>query len=202
MTAADPNADVIQKLLANRERRDRASRVGCRQVSGEDRAGRSLGPVNETWSSDHTVAVQPSRLLGARPLAPIPHPTTLPVVTLRAPQDRSPLYYAVSSVDDRGRIADRTSVRHVGWRPGQSVTLSIVGSAVVVQAFLGGADKITRQGRLLLPARIRHACHIRPRDRLLVAASAERRAILVAHTALLDAALTSAFTDEHGVSSG
>jgi hypothetical protein len=45
----------------------------------------------------------------------------------------------------------------------------------------GGAESITRQGHLRLPAHIRHTCRLNPGDRLLTAA-APRPGVLVIYT--------------------
>lgn len=119
-----------------------------------------------------------TRTAGGLPLPLLPVPTPPPT-----------LYYAVTPLDARGRLADRSPIRALGWRPGQPITITVLRHAIVVTAHPQGADSITRQGHLRLPARIRHACRLNPGDRLLVAA-APTPGVLVAYTmALLESIL-------------
>jgi hypothetical protein len=113
----------------------------------------------------------------------------LPLPPLSAPTPTPSLYYTVTPVDARGRLADRSPIRALGWRPGQPITITITQQAVVVMSQTGGADSITRQGHLRLPARIRQVCRLAAGGRLLVAA-APTPGVLVAYTmALLESIL-------------
>jgi hypothetical protein len=71
-------------------------------------------------------------------------------------------------MDRRGRLADRSPIRAVGWPPGQPITISASQDPYLVIVRPGGPDKITRDGHLRLPARIRHTCKLSAGDRLLV----------------------------------
>lgn len=112
------------------------------------------------------------------PLAPLPTPTPMPS-----------LYYTVTPVDTRGRLADRSPIRALGWRPEQPITITVIQQAIVVTAQAGGADSVTRQGHLRLPARIRHACRLSSGDRLLVAAAPTPGVLVVYTVALLESIL-------------
>lgn len=95
----------------------------------------------------------------------------LPLAPLLAPVPASSLYCALTPIDDRGRLADRSPIRALGWSPGQLITISVVQETVVVISQSNGAESITRQGHLRLPARVRHRCRLTPGDRLLIAAA-------------------------------
>lgn len=95
----------------------------------------------------------------------------LPLAPLLAPMPAPSLYCAVTPIDDRGRLADRSPIRALGWPPGQPTTISVVQETVVVSSGPHGTASITRQGHLRLPAHVRHLCRITPGDRLLIAAA-------------------------------
>lgn len=107
--------------------------------------------------------------------------TGLPLALLLPPMPAPSLYCALTPIDDRGRLADRSPIRAIGWPPGQPIAISIVQKTVVVISQPNGTESITRQGNLRLPARVRRICHLTPGDRLLIAA-APGPEILVAYT--------------------
>lgn len=96
---------------------------------------------------------------------------SLPVATLLEPVQSGALYFVVTTIDGRGRLADRSPLRVLGWTPHCTITITTVGRAVIVVTRSAGPDAITRQGHLRLPARVRHACRLDTGARLLVAAS-------------------------------
>src|SRR5262249_42874382 len=52
--------------------------------------------------------------------------TGLPLAPLFLPMPAPSLHCALTPIDDRGRLADRSPIRAVGWPPGQSITISVV----------------------------------------------------------------------------
>jgi bifunctional DNA-binding transcriptional regulator/antitoxin component of YhaV-PrlF toxin-antitoxin module len=109
------------------------------------------------------------------------HTAGLPLPRLQAPIPAPSLYFATTPVDSRGRLADASPVRAVGWSPGQPITIIVIAGTIVVTSAPDGAESVTRQGHLRLPARIRHTCRLTRGDRLLVAA-APAADLLVAYT--------------------
>ena len=105
----------------------------------------------------------------------------LPLAQLLLPTPTPSLYCALTPIDDRGRLADRSPIRALGWPPGQPITISVLQKTVVVISQPNGAESITRQGHLRLPAPVRHPCRLTPGDRLLIAA-APGPGILVGYT--------------------
>ena len=93
----------------------------------------------------------------------------------------SSAYYAVSTIDDRSRLADRSPLRILHWAPGLPITLLVLPGAIVVAAQPGGRETVTGHGHLRLPAGLRHALKLKPGDTLLVAAHPDR-GLLVAYT--------------------
>jgi hypothetical protein len=113
----------------------------------------------------------------------------LPLGTLFAPLPASSLYCAVTPIDDRGRLADRSPIRAMKWQPGQRLTLSVTQGMAMAAPQPNGAECITSHGYLRLPARIRHVCRIAPGDRLLIAAMPESRSVVVYTMPLLESLL-------------
>lgn len=113
----------------------------------------------------------------------------LPLAPLSEPTPRPTQYFTVTPIDARGRLADRSPIRALGWQPSQPITITVIRHAIVVTAHAAGAESITRQGHLRLPAGIRHACRLNAGDRLLVAAG-PTAGLLAAYTmALLESIL-------------
>jgi hypothetical protein len=77
-------------------------------------------------------------------------------------------HYVVTTVDVRGRMADRSSMRLLDWLPGQSVEATISGGAALIVPRHGTPSAVTRQGHLRLPLAMRRALRIGAGDRLLL----------------------------------
>ena len=140
---------------------------------------------SENWSlAEHVAAALASRQASTHrvdvglPLAPLPVPTPTPS-----------LYYTVTPVDARGRLADRSPIRALGWRPGQTITITVLQQAIVVTSQAGKAESITTQGHLRIPARIRHGCGLNTGDRLLVAAAPTPGVLVIYTMGLLESIL-------------
>jgi hypothetical protein len=99
----------------------------------------------------------------------------------------SSAYYAVTTIDDRGRLADRSPLRILHWAPGLPITLLVLPGAIVVAAQVGGREAVTGHGYLRLPAGVRHALKLKPGDALLVAAHADRGLLVAYPMSTLDA---------------
>jgi hypothetical protein len=110
---------------------------------------------------------------------PVPQPWT--------PPGTPSAHYTVSAMDTWGRLADRSSVTALGWRPGLHLALTARPTAVVAAPDPLGRDAITRQGHVRLPASLRHLFGLAAGDRLLVAACPDRGFLVIHPIAVLDA---------------
>jgi hypothetical protein len=139
-------------------------------------------------------------LLRAAGIAPAPRDLRpLPLIALfEADVDRS-RYLATTTIDDRGRLADRTPLKVLGWEPGRSLTIATLPEPGIVVVRGDGPNAVTRQGHLRLPAEVRRGCRLAGGDRLLVAAHPDHdvlvaynvfavEAMLLAYHAGMDAA--------------
>ena len=116
-----------------------------------------------------------------------PRTRALPVARLVSPRPMSTAYYAVSAIDVWGRLADRSPLRVLQWRPGHPIAISVVHEAVVIVARPDGHESITGQGHLRLPAPVRHLLRLQAGDRLLLVACPDRGLLVAYPTSALDA---------------
>lgn len=99
-----------------------------------------------------------------------------------APEARAAsMVAAIASVDGRGRIAERSVVRALGWQAGQRLQFRPLQQAVLVRPDSQGLFTVTGQGYVRLPAPVRHWCLFSAGERVLVAARPEHGVLLV-HT--------------------
>ncbi|MDW5325330.1 hypothetical protein [Plantactinospora sp. KLBMP9567] len=100
--------------------------------------------------------------------------------------------YALSAVDKRGRIGDRSIVQVLGWAPGTRLDIRERAGIIMVRAALDGVHRIDSRGYLVLPLAVRRWCRLAAGDRVLLAAD-PINGVLAAHPlATLDRLLAGA----------
>ncbi|MBE8525762.1 AbrB/MazE/SpoVT family DNA-binding domain-containing protein [Amycolatopsis sp. H6(2020)] len=95
----------------------------------------------------------------------------------------------MTTVDSRGRLADRSPLRVLGWPPMLRVSIGAVKGELIIIRRCDGPDTITGQGHVRLPARIRHRCRLEPGGRVLVVSFPTRDVLAVYTDSALDAML-------------
>lgn len=118
-----------------------------------------------------------------------PQSRGLPVAHLLPHVQGSSTYYVLTTVDDRGRLADRSPLRELGWQPGHSISTIVFQGIIIVVTCPDGPEIITRQGHLRLPTPVRLSCRLKAGTRLLVAASRNHDLLSVYTTSALDTML-------------
>lgn len=113
----------------------------------------------------------------------------LPVAQLRSCPRRTANHYTVTTIDRGGRLADRSALRVLGWRPLQSISITPIRGEMILATSAPGKDVVTRQRQLRLPTPIRRAFRLTPGTRLLVVACPEPGMVAVYPAASLDAIL-------------
>lgn len=108
---------------------------------------------------------------------------------LAQPTSVSAAYYATTTVDDRGRIGNRSPLRELGWVAGSAISFRIVEGVVVVARAASGGQRIGRQGHLRLPATVRHLCRLAGGNQVLVVAVRDLDVLEVYPMALVDSLL-------------
>lgn len=96
------------------------------------------------------------------------------------------MHYRIASVDHRGRMAESSLMRVLGWMPADRVEVATTAGVVVFRRNRYGAFHLTRRGHVQLPLSVRRWCGVRPGDRVLLAAAPELGALIVHTMAMLD----------------
>jgi hypothetical protein len=96
----------------------------------------------------------------------------------------------LATVDDRGRIADRSVLGALGWPPGLRVDVRVRSGLLLATASPDGVAHLTSRGHLHLPAGLRYRCRVRARDRVLLAAEPGGALLVVYPPAAMDAMLS------------
>jgi hypothetical protein len=122
---------------------------------------------------------------GGEPRRPLARPP-LPLASLPEGRGRS-WQYTVSTLDNRGRIADASVVRALDWAPGTRLHVREQGRLVVASLDEQGVFQISRTGHLLIPVAVRRWCGLRPGDRVLLAGDPDRHMIVVHPPEAIDA---------------
>jgi hypothetical protein len=112
--------------------------------------------------------------------AGLPMPPLLPVVR------PGPAHHVVTAVDQRGRLADRSALRVLGWGPRCRLAVRVARGAAVAVAQPDGPETVTRQGHLRLPVAVRYALGLVAGDRLLVVVDPDREVLTAFTMATLD----------------
>ncbi|MEV4139876.1 hypothetical protein AB0J72_47920 [Dactylosporangium sp. NPDC049742] len=120
----------------------------------------------------------------ARPSVPHDRSPTAPPLGLLAPrgataQAFTSIYCVVTTIDDRGRLADRSPVKALGWAAGQPVTSQPAQDHVMLAADAAGDPAVNRQGFLRLPIPVRRMLQLTAGDRLLVVTDATEDLMIV-----------------------
>lgn len=105
--------------------------------------------------------------------------TGLPMPALRPVQAAETVFCAVTTVDARGRLADRSPARVLGWSPGQQLAASILAGVVRLEAVQAGGLTVTKQGHVRLPSETRHAVGLSTGDRVLAVARTDLGVVMV-----------------------
>lgn len=116
----------------------------------------------------------------------------MPMVRIPRPERSSLLLFVMTAMDHRGRLAERSALKHLGWQPGTPISIRIVDSCVLLIQAGQGAHSVTGQGYLRIPSSVRHACRLTAGARLLLVACAEHD-VLAAYTATAIDAMLLAF---------
>ncbi|GAA4734318.1 hypothetical protein Prum_070040 [Phytohabitans rumicis] len=118
---------------------------------------------------------------------PIPAPIRgLPIARLDSSKSSSQAHYVVTTIDSRGRLADRSPLRVLRWPAGMPIRVSATSGTVIVFPQAAGPESVTSQGHLRLCPDIRRTSRIDAGDRLLMAAYRGRGLLIVLTMPVLD----------------
>lgn len=98
---------------------------------------------------------------------------------LHALVDRTGLGFAFGTVDDRGRLASRPILHHLGWTQDEPVTLSLGRNFIVAQADPTGTAHVDHRLRLGIPTAMLRHCGIKTHHQVLLVATNDD--VLIVH---------------------
>ena len=149
-------------------------------------SGRTVGPVGDRPRDQRREQVVPALVPTRR--SPRTQRAGLPIAPLVNLARKTSMCYALTTLDNCGRLADRSLVRGLRWEPGHRIEITAVPqAAMIIVSGIGGSDAINGQGHLQLPVAVRRSCNLETGDRVLLAADRERGAVLAYTMAALDA---------------
>lgn len=94
--------------------------------------------------------------------------------------------YRIAAVDHRGRVAESSLMRLLGWEPGARVEVAMRSGVVLVRRSSSAAFRLTRRGHVQLPLAVRRWCDLGAGDRVLLAAAPDADVLVVHTMAALD----------------
>jgi bifunctional DNA-binding transcriptional regulator/antitoxin component of YhaV-PrlF toxin-antitoxin module len=81
------------------------------------------------------------------------------------------MLYGIGRVDSSGRVANGDIVEALRWRPGDKLEMIVSHGTIVIHSSPDGLFSVPRRPRIIIPARVRRRCAIRPSDHVLLAAA-------------------------------
>jgi bifunctional DNA-binding transcriptional regulator/antitoxin component of YhaV-PrlF toxin-antitoxin module len=113
---------------------------------------------------------------------PLAAPPVLPTV-------QDDVVYGLGRVDSSGRVADRTVIGALGWRPGDRLTFTAAAGVVIARRDPDGMITMPARPYVAIPAVLRRRCGLRPGDRVLLAALRGQDALAAYSLAVVDQAI-------------
>jgi len=122
---------------------------------------------------------------------------SLPALPLPSliPRRTAAIVYGLSTLDDRGRLADRTIMQALGWTAGLGLDITETRGLLVIHSQEYGGFHVTGQGYLRVPAPLRHRCGLQTGDPVLLAADPRQGQLVVYPPAALDALIAGQAAD-------
>lgn len=96
---------------------------------------------------------------------------------------------SIAVMDGGGRLQDRGAVAALGWRPGDRLLITLVGTSVVIRRRADGVFVMPRKPYVALPAPVRKGCGARAGSRLLLITDPTHDVLIVHPEAAVQAML-------------
>jgi bifunctional DNA-binding transcriptional regulator/antitoxin component of YhaV-PrlF toxin-antitoxin module len=96
------------------------------------------------------------------------------------------MLYDIGRVDKSGRVANGDIVEALRWRPGDKLEMILNQLAIVIRVSPDGLFSVPHRPRIIIPARARRRCAIRPGDHVLLAAAPEYGIVIVYPLSVVD----------------
>ncbi len=121
------------------------------------------------------------------PSSSVPVPLELP--SLRALGTSGGPRLSIAVMDAGGRLQDRGAVSALGWKAGDRLVITLVGTSAVIHRRTDGVFVMPRKPYVALPAQVRKACGAHAGSRLLLIADTGHDALIVHPEAVVQAML-------------
>ncbi|MCX2729480.1 hypothetical protein OOZ19_04460 [Saccharopolyspora sp. NFXS83] len=116
---------------------------------------------------------------------------SLPVPDLTERPGETRTLYRIASLDQRGRIAERSVIDALGWVAGQRLQFGLISeSAIAVLPDPAGMFSLARRHHIPLPVTARRWCHLQTADRVLLAAAPQHGMLVIYTMSALDSMVT------------
>jgi len=99
-------------------------------------------------------------------------------------------YCSITTLDDSGRLADRSTVRLLGWKPGDRLDIAVHAGIGRVVAADGGRLTVAARGYVRIPAAAQRQLGVACSDRVLVMVQPDQDLLLVYPMATVTSLLT------------
>lgn len=111
----------------------------------------------------------------------------MPMANARKDKSKSStIHYRVTTVDARGRLADRSPILFMQWTPELPISVALRRGIAFIREDPNGPDHITRQGHIRLPLSVRRALGLNSGDRILIVADPLQRHISIYTARLIE----------------
>lgn len=161
---------------AGQERSSPRGSVSASRPKTQLRRSRAAVPAKRSQTTAQCV-VASLTLPASPPASPLPLPPPLPSLH-RLPHDASMLY-GIGRVDSSGRVANGHIVEALRWRPGDKLEMIVSHGTIIIHSSPDGLFSVPRRPRIIIPARARRRCAIRPSDHVLLAAAPDYGIVIV-----------------------
>jgi bifunctional DNA-binding transcriptional regulator/antitoxin component of YhaV-PrlF toxin-antitoxin module len=111
--------------------------------------------------------------------------TPLPVVEVETGPAKVPAVYTIAKLDGSGRVPAQSIVHAVGWAPGQTLTVTADGGAVILRRDPRGVFTLAASTHITIPGPLRTRFHLRAGDAVLLTAVVAHDTVLIYTMALL-----------------
>jgi bifunctional DNA-binding transcriptional regulator/antitoxin component of YhaV-PrlF toxin-antitoxin module len=96
------------------------------------------------------------------------------------------MLYGIGRVDTSGRVANGDIVEALRWRPGDKLEIIVSQGTIVIRTSPDGFFSVPHRPRIIIPARARRRCGIRPSDHVLLAAAPGHGIVIVYPRSVVD----------------
>ncbi|MFE9748809.1 hypothetical protein ACFYOT_28220 [Saccharothrix saharensis] len=141
-----------------------------------DHQGEPLTPPISNPNDVVIRALSPPTILPGRSLM---RSQRLNIGELHSTISNTTLHFALSSVDDKGRLTSRHIFHYLQWHPGRIIAGTFGRNYLLLRPDADGKLTVGNRGRILLPKNYLRYCGIDTHSQVLLIAAADHQALVV-----------------------